>query len=72
MWINAAFASQEIYEQENVGRYVFGRMNYDPNYVEQTMFYLEDLINEKEMDEIEAELQYKRNFRIPFWKPLTC
>lgn len=51
-----------IYEQENVGRYVFGRMNYDPNYVEQTMFYLEDLINEKEMDEIEAELQYKRRF----------
>ena len=55
-----------IYEQENVGRYVFGRMNYDPNYVEQTMFYLEDLINEKEMDEIEAELQYKRNFPSTF------
>ena len=41
-------------------------MNYDPNYVEQTMFYLEDLINEKEMDEIEAELQYKRNFPSTF------
>ena len=37
-------------------------MNYDPDYVEQTMFYLEDLLNEKELDEIEAELQYKRNF----------
>ena len=37
-------------------------MNYDPDYVKQTMFYLEDLINEKELDEIEAELQYKRSF----------
>ena len=55
-----------IYEQENVGRYIFGRMNYDSDYVEQTMFYLEDLINEKEMDEIEAELQYKRNFPSTF------
>ena len=51
-----------IYEQENVSKYIFGRMNYDPDYVKQTMFYLEDLINEKELDEIEAELQYKRNF----------
>ena len=51
-----------IYEQKNVGRYVFGRMNYDPDYVKQTMFYLEDLINEREMDDIEAELQYKRRF----------
>ena len=37
-------------------------MNYDPDYVKQTMFYLEDLINEREMDDIEAELQYKRRF----------
>ena len=51
-----------IYEQENVGRYTYGRMNYDPDYVRQTLFYLEDLINEKELDEIEAELQFKRNF----------
>ncbi|MGN1367532.1 MAG: hypothetical protein ACI4WX_01575, partial [Aristaeellaceae bacterium] len=51
-----------IYEQENVGRYIYGRMNYDPDYVKQTLFYLEDLINEKELDEIEAELQFKRSF----------
>ena len=51
-----------IYEQENVGKYIYGRMNYDPDYVRQTMFYLEDLINGREMDEIEAELQYKHNF----------
>ena len=49
-----------IYVQETVGGYVFGRMNYDADYVKQTMFYLEDLINEREMDDIEAELQYKR------------
>lgn len=51
-----------IYVQENAGEYVFGRMNYDADYVKQTMFYLEDLINEREMDDIEAELQYKRRF----------
>lgn len=34
----------------------------DEGYVKQTMFYLEDLINEREMDDIEAELQYKRRF----------
>ena len=55
-----------IYEQENVGRYVFGRMNYDPDYVERTMFFLEDLINEREMDEIDAEQEYKRTFPAAF------
>ena len=55
-----------IYEQKNVGRYVFGRMNYDPDYVKQTMFYLDDLINEKELDEIDAEQAYKRNFPLSF------
>lgn len=55
-----------IYEQENVGRYIYGRMNYDPDYVKQTLFYLEDLINEKELDEIEAELQFKRSFPARF------
>ena len=55
-----------IYEQKNVGRYVFGRMNYDPDYVKQTMFYLDDLINEKELDEIDAEQAYKRNFPSSF------
>ena len=52
----------KIYEQKNVGKYIFGRMNYDPDFVKQTIFYLEDLINERELDEIDAELEYKRNF----------
>ena len=56
----------KIYEQENVGTYTYGRMNYDPDYVKQTLFYLEDLINEKEIDEIEAELQFKRSFPATF------
>ena len=30
--------------------------------MKQTMLLLEDLINEREMDDIEAELQYKRRF----------
>ena len=52
----------KIYEQENAGKYVFGRMNYDPDFVKQTMLYLEDLINERELDDIDAELEYKKNF----------
>lgn len=55
-----------IYEQENVDKYVYGRMNYDPEYVKQTLFYLEDMINEREMDEIEAELEYRRSFPSTF------
>lgn len=51
-----------LYDQENLGKYIFGRMNYDPDYVTQTMFYLEDMINQRELDEIDAELEYKRNF----------
>lgn len=52
----------KIYEQKNVGKYIFGHMNYDPDFVKQTIFYLEDLINERELDEIDAELEYKKNF----------
>lgn len=51
-----------FYEQENLGKYKFGRMNYDADYVKQTLFYLEDMINQRELDEIDAELEYKRCF----------
>ena len=36
-----------LYIQKNVGDYVFGRMNYDADYIRQTGFYLEDFMEEQ-------------------------
>lgn len=70
-WANAhvdrcCLRFERIYVQKNVGQYVFGRMNYDADYAKQTMFYLEDIINEKNMDELEAEQEYKKTFPASF------
>ena len=51
-----------VYVQQNVGRYVFGRMYYDADYVKQTRFYLSDLINKEQMDELEAKTMYIQSF----------
>ena len=48
--------------QQNVGQYVYGRMFYDPRYVERTRFYLDDLINRQQMDELDAKMEYANNF----------
>ncbi|HAE44619.1 MAG TPA: hypothetical protein DCG37_03325 [Lachnospiraceae bacterium] len=48
--------------QKNVGRYVYGRMYYDPAYVKQCEFYLSDLINEKQMNLPDAQYEYEKNF----------
>ena len=50
------------YVQQNVGKYVMGRMFYDAHYVEQTNFYLSDLMNQKQLDELDAKLEYKSSF----------
>ena len=44
--------------QKNAGLYVFGRINYDADYVKQTLFYLEDTVNQEALDELEAEEAY--------------
>lgn len=51
-----------VYVQQNVGRYVFGRMYYDADYVKQTQFYLSDLINSEQMDELDARETYIQGF----------
>ena len=51
-----------VYVQQNVGRYVFGRMYYDADYVKQTQFYLSDLINSEKLDELDAQEIYIRSF----------
>lgn len=53
---------EKHFVQKNAGLYVFGRMNYDADYVKQTLFYLEDEINREAMDELEAKESYLRTF----------
>ena len=56
------------YVQQNVGQYVFGRMFYDPRYVERTSFFLSDLVNGQQMDELDARMEYKDRFPRSFVK----
>ncbi|MEG1195163.1 MAG: hypothetical protein RSE58_06245 [Clostridia bacterium] len=51
-----------IYVQENAGRYVFGRMYCDTDYVKQTRFYLNDLIIKENLDELDAKTKYIQTF----------
>ena len=37
-------------------------MYYDADYVKQTRFYLSDLINKEQMDELEAKTMYIQSF----------
>ena len=55
-----------VYVQQDVGKYIFGRMYYDADYVKQTQFYLHDLINQEHLDELEAKYRYCRDFPISF------
>ena len=55
-----------VFVQQDVGKYIFGRMYYDADYVKQTQFYLHDLINQDHLDELEAKYRYCRDFPISF------
>ena len=50
------------YVQKNVGRYVYGRMYYDADYVKQCEFYLSDLVNEKQLSLPDARYEYEKEF----------
>lgn len=51
-----------MYVQQNVGRYVYGRLYYDAALVKQEEFYLSDLINTKQLNVPDAKYTYKREF----------
>ena len=51
-----------LYVQEHVGRYVYGRMYYDEDYLKQTKFFLSDMVNSGQMDELDAKYKYKKVF----------
>lgn len=55
-----------VYVQQDLGKYVFGRMYYDADYVKQTKFYLDDLINKEHLDELDAKYKYMRDFPVEF------
>ena len=42
------------YVQKDVGRYVYGRLYLDADYLKQTSFYLKDIVNENQIDELDA------------------
>ncbi len=56
------------YVQTIIGRYEYDRMFYDPHYVEQTAFYLDDLVNGAKMDELDARMAYRESFPRTFVK----
>lgn len=42
------------YVQEDLGRYAYGRLYLDSDYLKQTTFYLNDIVNEHQIDELDA------------------
>lgn len=50
------------YVQKNAGQYVLGRMYYDVDYARQTRFYLDDIIKEKAVDELDAQSLFRSRF----------
>ena len=55
-----------LYIQKNVGTYVLGRMFMDTEYVKQTLFYLDDYINQQHLDEFDAKRKYIAEFPVEF------
>ena len=67
VWANAhvdqccvRFARQ--YVQQHVGKYVFGRMNFDADYVKQTCFYIEGNAETIGVDELMATKMFQDSF----------
>ena len=54
------------YRQENIGQFVYGRMYYDEDYLKQTLFYLSDVMNRDQIDELDAKKKYKAEFPVEF------
>lgn len=54
-----------VYIQKGLGRYEFGRMYYDTEYIARTKFYVNDFLNREklgDMDDIEARMLYCQRF----------
>ena len=51
-----------VYIQKQIGSYVLGRMYMDNEYIQQTLFYLDDHINKQGLDEFDAKSAFKASF----------
>lgn len=54
-----------VYVQTGVGRYEFGRMYYDAEFIARTRFYVNDFLNREklgDMDDIDARMLYRQRF----------
>ena len=50
------------YVQQRNGRYSYGRIYYDADYIRQTFFYLQDIMVQEGIDEIDARYRYRQEF----------
>ena len=50
------------YVQQRNGRYSYGRIYYDADYIRQTIFYLQDIMVQEGIDEIDARYRYRQEF----------
>ncbi|MBQ9685998.1 MAG: hypothetical protein IJV41_05520 [Oscillospiraceae bacterium] len=57
---------EQRYVQRNVGTYVYGRMYYDADYLKQNEFYLSDIINQNQVDELDARDLFEEMFPTDF------
>ena len=54
-----------VFVQRGLGRYEFGRMYYDAEYIARTKFYINDFLNREKLgdvDDIEARMLYRQRF----------
>ena len=56
------------YMPTSIGRFGYGRIYYDADYIRQTLFYLEDIMETDGIDEIDAKYRYKKRFPDTFQK----
>lgn len=57
---------KQKYVQRHVGKYVYGRLYYDEDYVKQCEFYMSDLINGKQLKLQDAQYKYENDFPADF------
>ena len=59
------------YVQRYTGNYIYGRLYYDADYREQNSFFLHDIINERQVDELDAREIYTDLFPRDFKEAVT-
>ena len=64
-----------VYVQKDIGKYEFGRMYYDAEFVQRTNYFVNDFINRQKIGDIgdvEARMLYRDNFPKNFTDAFQC